>query len=74
VTLVQICQNIRFNFDFIDYAYLGLVQGGASVVGTVMYWYIQRYWKIDSKKMARLLFVLVENSATDMGFSSWLQP
>jgi MFS-type transporter involved in bile tolerance (Atg22 family) len=67
MTLVQICQNIRFNFAFIDYAYLGLVRGGASVVGQVMYWYIQRYWKLDSKKMARLLAVIVfvENLSTD---------
>ena len=58
MTLIQICQNIRFNFAFIDYAYLGLVRGGASVVGQVMYWYIRRYWKLDSKKMARLLEII----------------
>jgi len=27
------------------------VQAGTSLVGLVMYWYIQRYWKIEPKKM-----------------------
>ena len=58
MTLIQICQNIRFDFAFVDYAYLGLVRGGASAAGQVMYWYIQRHWKLDSKNMARLLAVI----------------
>jgi len=57
-TLVQICQNIRFTFSFLENTYLGLVQAGTSLVGLVMYWYIQRYWKIEPKKMARLLGVV----------------
>jgi hypothetical protein len=59
VTLVQICQNLRFSFSFRQNAYLGLVQGGASTIGIVVYWYVQRGWKLDSKKMARLLAVIV---------------
>jgi hypothetical protein len=54
-TLVQICQNIWFSFSLLENTYLGLVQAGTSLVGLVMYWYIQRYWKIEPKKMARLL-------------------
>jgi Vacuole effluxer Atg22 like len=59
VTLVQICQNLRFSFSFEQNAYLGLVQGGASVIGIVAYWYVQRCWKLDSKKMVRLLAVIL---------------
>lgn len=58
VTLVQICQNLRFSFSFKQNAYLGIVQGGASIIGIVLYWYVQRCWKLDSKKMARLLAVI----------------
>jgi hypothetical protein len=55
VTLIQICQNNRFNSSLLVNSYLGLLQAGTSVIGLVVYWYIQLYWKIDSKKMARML-------------------
>jgi hypothetical protein len=57
VTLIQICQNNRFNSSLLVNSYLGLLQAGTSVIGLVVYWYIQLYWKIDSKKMARMLAV-----------------
>ena len=44
-----------FSFSFLENTHLGLVQAGTSLVGLVMYWYIQRYWKIEPKEMARLL-------------------
>ena len=57
ITLVHICQNVRFTFSFLENTYIGLVHEGTSLVGLVMYWYIQRSWKIEPKKMARLLGV-----------------
>ena len=70
VTLVQICQNNRFDFSLLQNTYLGLLQAGTSVIGIVVYWYIQRRWKIDSKKMARLLVViLLRESVIDYGDS-----
>lgn len=54
MTLVKICQNLEFTFSFKQNAYLDLVLGSVSTVGVIGYWYIQRYWKIDAKKMARL--------------------
>jgi Vacuole effluxer Atg22 like len=58
MTLVQICQTAQFNFSFLDFTYLDLVQLGAATIGMVTFWYMQRYWKIESKKMARLLAVI----------------
>ncbi|KAH9986336.1 autophagy-related protein 22-like protein [Russula compacta] len=51
MTLVKICQNLEFSFSFKQNAYLDLVLGSVSTVGVITYWYIQRYWKIDAKKM-----------------------
>ncbi|KAI0298886.1 MFS general substrate transporter [Russula brevipes] len=51
LTLVQICQNVEFTFSIKYIVYLSLVQEGTSIVGMVSYWHVQRYWKIDSKKM-----------------------
>ena len=56
-SLVQICQNNQFSLAFKDFAYLSIAQGGMATVFIVVYWYVQQYWKIDSKKMARLLGV-----------------
>jgi len=53
VTLVHICQNLRFTFSFLDNTYLSLVLVSTSGISMVTFWYIQRQWKIDSKKMAR---------------------
>ncbi|KAG2155145.1 MFS general substrate transporter [Suillus bovinus] len=50
-TLVTICQNNKFNFSFLQNTYLGLSQAITSTISTLSFWYIQRYWKISTKKM-----------------------
>ncbi|KAG1735042.1 autophagy-related protein 22-like protein [Suillus lakei] len=49
--LVAICQNDKFSFSFLQYTYLGLSQAITSTISTLAFWYIQRYWKISTKKM-----------------------
>ncbi|KAF8437153.1 MFS general substrate transporter [Boletus edulis BED1] len=50
-TLVSICQNDKFSFSFLQNTYLGLSQAITSIISTLGFWYIQRYWKISTKKM-----------------------
>lgn len=50
-TLVSICQNDKFQFSFLYNTYLGLSQAITSTAATLGFWYIQRYWKISTKKM-----------------------
>ncbi|KAF7432651.1 hypothetical protein PC9H_004593 [Pleurotus ostreatus] len=50
-TLVSICQNDKFSFSFLENTYLGLAQAITSTMSTLGFWYIQRYWKISTKKM-----------------------
>ncbi|KAJ7053985.1 vacuole effluxer Atg22 like-domain-containing protein [Mycena amicta] len=50
-TLVSICQNDKFQFSFLQNTYLGLAQAITSTISTFGFWYIQRYWKISTKKM-----------------------
>ncbi|KAF9234356.1 MFS general substrate transporter [Melanogaster broomeanus] len=50
-TLIGICQNDKFNFSFLQQTYLGLAQAITSTLSTLGFWYIQRYWKISTKKM-----------------------
>ncbi|KAJ4483184.1 autophagy-related protein 22-like protein [Lentinula aciculospora] len=50
-TLVTICQNDKFSFSFLQNTYLGLAQAITSTASTFGFWYIQRYWKISTKKM-----------------------
>ncbi|KAH9986350.1 MFS general substrate transporter [Russula compacta] len=50
-TLVLICQNDKFTFSFLQNTYLGLAQAITSTASTLGFWYIQRYWKIPTKKM-----------------------
>ncbi|KAJ3570467.1 hypothetical protein NP233_g4387 [Leucocoprinus birnbaumii] len=50
-TLVSICQNDKFEFSFLQNTYLGLAQALTSTASTFGFWYIQRYWKISTKKM-----------------------
>ncbi|KAI9467369.1 MFS general substrate transporter [Lactarius psammicola] len=50
-TLVSICQNDKFTFSFLQNTYLGLAQAITSTASTLGFWYIQRYWKISTKKM-----------------------
>jgi len=51
LTLVLICQNEKFDFSFLTLTYLGLLQGVTCTIGTFGFWYVQRYWKISTKKM-----------------------
>ncbi|TCD61408.1 hypothetical protein EIP91_008512 [Steccherinum ochraceum] len=50
-TLISICQNDKFQFSFLKNTYLGLSQAITSTISTLGFWYIQRYWKISTKKM-----------------------
>ncbi|KAJ3724838.1 autophagy-related protein 22-like protein [Lentinula raphanica] len=50
-TLINICQNDKFSFSFLQNTYLGLAQAITSTASTFGFWYIQRYWKISTKKM-----------------------
>lgn len=50
-TLVVICQNDKFKFSFLQNTYLGLAQAVTSTASTLGFYYIQRYWKISTKKM-----------------------
>jgi len=50
-TLVSICQNDKFSFSFLQNTYLGLAQAITSTMSTLGFWYIQRYWKIPTKRM-----------------------
>jgi len=50
-TLVTLCQNDKFTFSFLQNTYLGLAQANFSTASTLGFWYIQRYWKISTKKM-----------------------
>ncbi|OJA15364.1 hypothetical protein AZE42_13847, partial [Rhizopogon vesiculosus] len=50
-TLIAICQNDKFSFSFLQNTYLGLSQAVTSTISTLAFWYIQRYWKISTKKM-----------------------
>ncbi|TEB37124.1 hypothetical protein FA13DRAFT_1880245 [Coprinellus micaceus] len=50
-TLVSICQNDKFSFSFLQNTYLGLAQAITSTASTLGFWYIQRYWKISTKRM-----------------------
>ncbi|KAJ8519663.1 hypothetical protein ONZ45_g3385 [Pleurotus djamor] len=50
-TLVSICQNDKFQFSFLENTYLGLAQAITSTASTLGFWYVQRYWKISTKKM-----------------------
>lgn len=51
VALVAICQNDKFSFSFLQTTYLGLAQAITSTISTLTFWYVQRYFKIPTKKM-----------------------
>jgi len=53
-TLISICQNDKFQFSFLQNTYLGLSQAITSTISTMGFWYIQRYYKISTKKMVRI--------------------
>ncbi|KAN0097168.1 Autophagy-related protein 22-like protein [Tylopilus felleus] len=51
ITLVSICQNDQVNFSFLENTYLGLAQAFPSIFSILVFWYVQRHWKISTKKM-----------------------
>ncbi|KAI9447647.1 MFS general substrate transporter [Lactarius indigo] len=57
-TLVSICQNKQFKFSFLHSTYLNLVQVVTSAASVVVFWYIQRHWKIDIKTMFLTVCIL----------------
>ena len=54
-TLVSICQNDKFSFSFLQNTYLGLSQAITSTISTLGFWYLQKYFKITTKKMVSSL-------------------
>ncbi|EPQ58895.1 hypothetical protein GLOTRDRAFT_135909, partial [Gloeophyllum trabeum ATCC 11539] len=50
-TLVSLCQNTKFSFSFLQNTYLGLAQAGTSTASTLAFWYVQRYWRVSTKRM-----------------------
>ncbi|KAH9833644.1 MFS general substrate transporter [Rhodofomes roseus] len=50
-TLISICQNDQFQFSFLKNTYLGLAQAFTSTASTIGFWWIQKYWKIPTKRM-----------------------
>lgn len=60
-TLVSICQNDKFTFSFLQNTYLGLAQAFTSITSTLGFWYIQRHYKIDTKKMVSASFFCATN-------------
>ncbi|KNG87691.1 autophagy-related protein Atg22B2 [Aspergillus nomiae NRRL 13137] len=50
-TLVGIIQNNEVSFSFLQLTYLGIVQAVTSTISTFGFWYIQKYFKISTKRM-----------------------
>lgn len=65
-TLVAICQNDKFTFSFLQNTYLGLAQAVTSTASTLGFWYIQRYWKISTKKMVQSTLVFSSQRACSL--------
>ena len=65
-TLVWICQNDRFTYSFLQNTYLGLAQAICSTASTLGFWYIQRYWKISTKRMVRSLTMFLSRECTEI--------
>ncbi|KAF9244444.1 MFS general substrate transporter [Melanogaster broomeanus] len=59
VTLIAICQNDKFHFSFLEQTYLGLTAGITSIIGALGLWYIQRHWKISTKKMFSINIIMM---------------
>lgn len=67
--LVVICQNDRFKFSFLQNTYLGLAQAVTSTASTFGFYYIQRHWKISTKKMVWSLPFFFSRERTNTKFS-----
>ena len=50
-TLVSIIQNNLVSFSFLQITYLGITQAVCSIVSTFGFWYIQKHFKIRTKRM-----------------------
>jgi MFS-type transporter involved in bile tolerance (Atg22 family) len=50
-TLLSIIQNDAFHFSFLKNTYLGILQAACWISGGLVFWYIQRHWKLSTKKM-----------------------
>ncbi|OJJ51539.1 hypothetical protein ASPZODRAFT_88026 [Penicilliopsis zonata CBS 506.65] len=50
-TLVSIIQNDFVSFSFLQLTYLGITQAVCSIASTFGFWYIQRYFKFETKTM-----------------------
>ncbi|KAJ5887997.1 hypothetical protein N7495_008038 [Penicillium taxi] len=50
-TLVSIIQNDNVSFSFLQITYLGITQATCSIISTFGFWYIQRYFKFQTKTM-----------------------
>ena len=50
-TLVSIIQTNQVAFSFLQITYLGITQAVCSIVSTFGFWYIQRYFRIRTKRM-----------------------
>ncbi|KAF7714407.1 Autophagy-related protein [Penicillium ucsense] len=50
-TLVNIIQNDRISFSFLQLTYLGITQAACSITSTFGFWYIQKYFRYKTKSM-----------------------
>ncbi|KGO44206.1 Major facilitator superfamily domain, general substrate transporter [Penicillium expansum] len=50
-TLVSIIQNDAVSFSFLQLTYLGITQAACSITSTFGFWYIQQYFKFETKTM-----------------------
>ena len=57
-SVVGIVQNQHIQFSFLQSTYLGLSQAATSTLSCYAYWYIQRYWKIKTKRMFQVTNVI----------------
>jgi hypothetical protein len=86
---VSISQNDGFSFSFLYDTYTGLAQLGLSTPltlgpadrtrSTFVFWYIQRYWKISTKKIfvvtnvVTVLIPLLDTGAEGRGLCAYAQ-
>ncbi|KAH9899451.1 MFS general substrate transporter [Cubamyces lactineus] len=64
-SLILLCQNDKFQYSLLQNTYLALALAVTSTASTVGFCYMQRYWKISTKRM-----FAVTNVATIL-FSFW---
>jgi len=62
-TLVLICQNDQFSFGFLKITYLYLAQAITSIASLFGFWFVQKHFKISTKKMVSILSIPRERSS-----------